>query len=133
MLDSEIKHYIKSLRENGAALIIFLVQAATEGYLVVEIVLSLSASFGIGPDFQMGFVQKKGGTKANVQLLGDRFKQIIASFLSQIVALVKAHSILPELLINLDETGITLSLFAFTFYPRELSIFAFTCCQRELS
>ena len=54
----------------------------------------------------MGFVQKKATTKVNVQLPGDGLEQIIASFLSKIIALVKAHLIPPELLINLDKTGI---------------------------
>ena len=55
-----------------------------------------------------GYVRRIATTKAKLQLPEDKFQHIKASFLQQIVALVKAHSIPPKLFINLDETGIKL-------------------------
>lgn len=52
--------------------------------------------------------EKESFNKANLKLPEDRFQHIKAFFLQQIVALVIAHSIPPELFIDLDETGIKL-------------------------
>lgn len=56
----------------------------------------------------MGYVKRKATTKANLQLSPGRFQHIKATFLQQIVALVQAHCIPPELFINLDEAGMKL-------------------------
>ena len=117
MLDAEVKYYIKCLQENGTTVSIALVQAAAQGYLLGRD-RTLLAEYGghvhITWDWarsllrRMGYVRGKATTKANLQLPEDKFQQIKASFLQQIVALVKAYSIPPELFITLDETGIKL-------------------------
>ena len=56
----------------------------------------------------MGYVKRKGTTKANTKLPEERFQQMKASLLQQTVAVVTAHNIPPELIINLDETGVDL-------------------------
>ena len=56
----------------------------------------------------MGYVKRKGTTKVNTKLPEERFQQMKASFLQQTVAVVTAHNIPPQLIINLDETGVQL-------------------------
>ena len=116
-LDAEVKHYIKRLQENGTAVSIALVQAAAQGYLLGRdrtVLAEYGGHVRITWDWarfllrRMGYVRRKATTKANLQLPEDKFQHIKASFLQQIVALVKAHSIPPELFINLDETDIKL-------------------------
>ena len=58
----------------------------------------------------MGYVKQKGTTKVNTKLPEERFQQMKASFLQRTVAVVTAHNIPPELIINLDETGVELVL-----------------------
>ena len=57
---------------------------------------------------RMGYVKRKATTETNAQLPDYKFWRIKASFLHQTVALVKQQAIPPELIINLDETGIKL-------------------------
>ena len=117
MLDDEIKRYIQHLRENGTAISITLVQAAAEGYLLGRdrtVLVQYGGHVSLTWDWarsllrRLGYVKRKATTKANTQLSEDKFQQIKASFLQQVFALVKAHAIPPELIINLDETGIKL-------------------------
>ena len=115
-LDTEIKRYIQRLRDNGTAVSIALVQAAAEGYLLARDRTALVEYGGhvshtrlgsVTPE-RMGYIKRKATTKANSRLSEDKFQRMKASFLQQTVALVKAHVIPPELIINLDETGIKL-------------------------
>ena len=57
---------------------------------------------------RIGYVKRKATTKANPKLPELKFLQLKASFLQKTAAMVRAHAIPPELVINLDETGIEL-------------------------
>ena len=56
----------------------------------------------------MGYVKRKGTTKANTQLPEDKFQRIKPSFLHQTVALVNNKLFHLNLIIYLDKTGIKL-------------------------
>ena len=56
----------------------------------------------------MGYVKRKATTKTNTKLPQGVFLRQKASFLRETVSIVKIHNIPPELIINLDETGLQL-------------------------
>ena len=56
----------------------------------------------------MGYVKRKATSKANPQLPENKFQQIKAVFLQQVIAIVHAHCIPSDLIINIDEKGIKL-------------------------
>ena len=109
MLDSEISVYEK-MGLLSASLLLRLPLRSTNtqwrSYSPCRIWRSCPYHLGLEQVFRWALCRRKLKLKANVQLPGDGFKQIKASFLSKIIALVKAHLIPPELLINLDKTGI---------------------------
>ena len=116
-LDTEIKQYIQCVRANGTPISKVLVQAAAEGYLINRdrtVFVGYGGHVSLTADWarlllhRMGYVKRKGITKANTKLPEEGFQQMKASFLQQTVAVVTAHNIPPELIINLDETGVEL-------------------------
>lgn len=90
-LDSEVKLYIKRLRENWTAVRISLVQAAAEGYLLGRdrtVLQECGGHVHITWDWarsllrRMGYVRRKATTKANLKLTKEKLKQVKDSFLS---------------------------------------------------
>ena len=116
-LNAEIKRYIQRLRDNGTAVSVALVRPAAEDYLLGHdrtVLVEYGGHICLLHDWarsllkRMGYVKRKATTKANTRLPEDTFQRIIATFLQQTVAFVKAHSIPPKLIIDLDETRIRL-------------------------
>ena len=116
-MDTEIQRYVQRLRDNGTSVSTALVQAAAEGYLLARdrtVLVEYGGHVSLTKDWarslliRMGYVKRKATTKANTRLSEEEFLKLKASFLQETVATVRAHNIPPELVINLDETGLQL-------------------------
>ena len=116
-LDAEVRQYIQRLRDNGTSISTALVQAAAEGYLLgrdrTVLVqygghVSLTMDWACSILIRMGYVKRKDTTKANTKLPKCVYLRLKASFLRETVSIMKIHNIPPELIIDLDETGLQL-------------------------
>ena len=56
----------------------------------------------------MGFVKRKATTKAKANITHKQFQQMKATYLQQVVSMVKCHKIPASLVINLDQTGLNI-------------------------
>ena len=88
------ERYVECLRDIGTPVSLSLVQAAAEGYLLGQdctVLVEYGGHVSLTFDWTQSLLKRMGYVK-----------------IQQIVGVVKAHSIPPDLIINLDETGIKL-------------------------
>ena len=114
-LDTKAQQYIRSLRSAGTPVNARIVLAAAEGIVKAtdrnmladyggHIQLTLSWAYSLLK--RMGFVKRKATTKCKLTLTDEAFKKAKKSYLKKIKRSVKDGKIPPELVINMDQTGI---------------------------
>ena len=112
-IDAEIKAIITAMRDNGAVVNTAIAIATATGVirkrdksLLIENggPLELTKNWAKSLLFRMGFVKRRGNTKAKVSV--EHFETLKTQFLLDIKATVEMQEIPPELIINWDQTGI---------------------------
>ena len=113
--DSPVQEYVCMLHISGGVINAPLVLAAARGLIIARnCALLVDYGGGLNPDKpwaksllrRLGFVKRKASTSARVHV--QDFNSIKKSFQHRIVTAVKTHSIPQALIINLDETGLSL-------------------------
>lgn len=114
-LDTKAQQYIRSLRSAGTPVNARIVLAAAEGIVKAtdrnmladyggHIQLTLSWAYSLLK--RMGFVKRKATLKCKLTLTDEAFEKAKKSYLKKIKRSVKDGKIPPELVINMDQTGI---------------------------
>ena len=115
-LDDKVQQYIKALRKAGTPVNSRVISAAAEGIvkatdrtLLLEngglIKLTLDWTYSLLR--RMCYVKRKATTKARIALDQEQFAAFKKRYLQQIKTVVKDGKIPPELVINWDQTGIS--------------------------
>ena len=117
-LDSDVQAYVRALRTARTPVNVQIVQTAAEGIvtacdrtLLVENgghIISLSRGWALSLLQRMGYVKRKGTTQKSGKLTENEFLRRKSLFLKEISSLVHAHSIPCGLILNWDQTGISL-------------------------
>ena len=58
---------------------------------------------------RMNLVKRPGSTKSRLQLTGEQYLQLQSSFLNETVQRAQANKVPPQLIINWDQTGLSVS------------------------
>ena len=113
-LDEKVQLYLKKVREGGGVVTARIAMAAAKGILMssnrgalVEFGghIAITKSWAFSLLKRMDFVQRKCTTSKSKHSL-SHFKELKESFLADVVTTAKFEDIPPELILNLDQTGI---------------------------
>ena len=112
-IDAEVQTILRAMRESGAVVNTSITIATGTGVvrkrdksLLKENggSLELTKNWAKSILYRMGFVKRRGNTKAKVSVL--HFEALKTQFLFDIKAVVEMQEIPPELIINWEQTGI---------------------------
>ena len=112
-IDAEVQTILRAMRDSGAVVNTSITIATGTGVvrkrdksLLKENggSLELTKNWAKSILYRMGFVKRRGNTKAKVSVL--HFEALKTQFLFDIKAVVEMQEIPPELIINWDQTGI---------------------------
>ena len=112
-IDSEVQTIIRSMRDNGAVVNTSIAFATATGVVNKREKsllkqnggsLELTKNWAKSILYRMGFVKRRGNTKAKVTV--EHFEALKSQFLFNIKATVEMQEIPPEPIINWDQTGI---------------------------
>ena len=115
-LDTDVQRYVRALREAGTPVSCSLVLAAAESVIVskdrTSLVengghIALTRGWALSLLRRMGYVKRKATTKVMV-LSNEQFLQRRHKFLLEISGMVRTQCIPDELVINWDQTGLSL-------------------------
>ncbi len=113
-LDEKVQLYLKKVREGGGVVTARIAMAAAKGILMssnrgalvkFEGHISITKSWAFSLLQRMEFVQRKCTTSKSKHSQ-SHFKELKESFLTDVVTTAKFEDIPPELIFNLDQTGI---------------------------
>ena len=114
-LDGQVQEYVRKLRLAGGVINTTVVLAAAKGIVMAH---NRALPFEFGGSIclekpwvksslhRMGYVKRRGTTSGKVPVV--EFERIKEEFLTQITSVVEEQQIPPELVFNIDETGIHL-------------------------
>ena len=114
-LDEQVKHYLKAVREGGGVITIAITIASATA-IVRRADRNLLSEYG-GPIlitancaksllYHTGFVKRRGSTTMKITV--NNFDSINEQFLFDIQTAVEMEDIPPELVLNWDQTGISI-------------------------
>ena len=116
-LDGAVQEYIRALRKAGTPVSTEVILAAAEGIVVAQDrtllqvhggSIVLTRGWALSLMKRMGLVKRRGSTQGKKSVSSTEYQHLRSTYLHQISGIVAVHKIPPEMVVNWDQSGISI-------------------------